>query len=83
MGSQIWGPITDGTAQGPALYLECGGQRMTCQALWSDEEGVVVSVDTQGECLLDRDALTEIHDAIDCLMSLDPPRVYAPEGNMT
>jgi hypothetical protein len=69
----LWTPVEDGTAQGPVFYVHTTGGLVVLQALWSDEEGVVLSVDIQGVGVINEKALADIGDAVRKIRALEPP----------
>jgi len=48
---EAWTVEGDGFATGPKMEIKEGGRRIVAQAVWSDEDGVCVSVDTGDEPL--------------------------------
>jgi hypothetical protein len=71
--NKMWTPVRDGTAQGPAFYAPTTSGGVTFQALWSDEEGLVVAVDMRGDAVFNLDDLRRICDIHMQIMTLEPP----------
>lgn len=71
----IWSEIKDGTSIGPTIYVEGKHCVLSYTALWSDEEGILVSVECVGEQLMTQDMLAETRSAVDQLLDLQPPLV--------
>ena len=76
----LWSTVNDGTAIGPSIYVEGKHGRVTYTALWSDEEGVLVSIDHRGEFLVLPEELAEHRSAVDQLMGTQPPLVATQLG---
>jgi hypothetical protein len=57
-----WSNVADGFAVGPQRVFTESGRRVVLSSVWSDEDGVCVSVDTAGDeplpaCLAERVAV--------------------------
>lgn len=71
--NRLWTAPEDGTAQGPIAYVDTPGGGWTLQALWSDEDGVVVSFHIEGDGILDLESLGQMRAAVDQMLALEPP----------
>lgn len=58
---------------GPTYHLNIREQNVTLQALWSDTEGVCVSVDVSPDATFTAADIAEVRAALDDLLGLEPP----------
>lgn len=65
----------EGTAVGPTLPVHSGGTIVTLTALWSDTEGIGVTIDLPPDAVFFRQHMGSLRTAVDQLMSLEPPRL--------
>lgn len=69
----MWSEVRDGTAVGPSVVVEVGDETVTVTALWSDEEGVGITVDMSPDVFLPADDAMALMEATRNLLAIAPP----------
>lgn len=75
-----WSDVREGTAVGPSTVVETSnGDTIVVTTLWSDEEGVGVSLDISPDAVVPAVEAMALVRAIQSMLAIDPPQVVVTE----